>query len=163
MKSKLRFPLVAIQTRLAAGLLLAVFVATAAADEPATESAKAIADLQGTWSLDSLVKGGAEEDVALQLIINKQGVTAMLGETKIQLKMVLDPTCTPKVIDLTYISPEDGQPQAGTTLEGIYERSENKLRLCVATPEAVVRARPQEFASPPDSEILLLTFTRVGR
>lgn len=144
------------------GLLAVFFACSAMAEEPSSADAdKARAALNGTWDLDTFINNGQQQDLELRLMISKQRTTAMLGENKVEFRMVIDPACTPKVIDLTYISPENGEPQAETTLEGIYEVSENKLRMCLATPQAV-RARPQKFESPPDSEIVLLNFTRIA-
>jgi uncharacterized protein (TIGR03067 family) len=143
------------------GLMVCWLTCPAVADEPASEADKARAALNGTWDLDSFINNGQQQELELRLNISKQDTTAMLGENKVEFRMVIDPACTPKVIDLTYISPDSGEPQAETTLEGIYEVSENKLRMCLATPQAI-RARPQKFESPPDSQIVLLTFSRIA-
>lgn len=148
---------------LGAGVLLALFCLLPAssllAEDPASATAKALAALHGTWEVDKFVNNGEEQDLAITLKIDGKQVVAMLNENKVELKMTIDPLCTPKVIDLTFVPPDGAQ--AETTLEGIYEVRENRLRMCLVPPQGV-RARPQKFESPADSERVLLSFTRIA-
>src|SRR4051794_5774781 len=97
---------------LAAGLLIG-------ADEPKPDAAaKELEALQGTWTMVSFEANGAavpEEQVNTgRLVVKGNTYTPTLGDKRVTLTIVLDPSQTPCTIDLT---PVEG-PQKGQSLKG---------------------------------------------
>lgn len=68
----------------------------------------------------------------------------------------IDPTKTPKTVDLT-ITEGDGK---GDVLLGIYEFEEEGRKVCFAQPG---KERPAEFSSPPGSGRILARLKRVKK
>src|SRR4051794_39250113 len=92
------------------------------ADEPKPDAAaKELEALQGTWTMVSFeVNGEAapEEQVKTgRLVVKGSTYTPTLGDKRVTLTMVLDPSLTPRTIDLT---PVEG-PEKGQLLKGIYK------------------------------------------
>src|SRR5205823_14319934 len=70
-----------------------------------------------------------------------------------RIKVKLDPTTTPRCVDLTVAA----GGQLNVVLEGIYELKEDELRLCV---KVIGKERPVEFAAPAGSSTALIVLKR---
>jgi len=138
----------AVTTSFAVGLLL-LTTALAGCGQKADSAAKDEGALQGTWQLTA----GQAEGRALttnqlaggRLVINGERYTLTLadGETTTGVQ-TLDPTKSPKAIDVTATS----GPDRGKTWLGIYDLKGDEFRIALA-PNG--RARPTSFATAPDS------------
>jgi RNA polymerase sigma factor (sigma-70 family) len=113
--------------------------------------------LQGTWAVTAATLDGTSDGREIDQI--KQGLELVFKGDKVTIKVeagfTLDPTKSPKQIDL---SPSLGDPnQKDPTIRGIYELSGDDLRLCIGAPDA---ERPAAFASAKGSRIMLLALKR---
>jgi RNA polymerase sigma-70 factor (ECF subfamily) len=120
--------------------------------------------IQGTWVVEFTEKDGFRGVGdwwvirADKIVLFRRGV----GEDDVdgEATYVLDPTKTPKAIDLT---PDRG-PAKGKTLSGIYELEGDRLKVCFVTPEAEEekgKGRPTQFATKPGSGHFLWVFQRL--
>jgi uncharacterized protein (TIGR03067 family) len=127
------------------------------ADQPNKEPNDDRGRLQGTWTMVSVVLDGmaVPEEYAKNGRLEVEGecyrVTLGVSSTS---TFRLDPTKSPKQVDFTFT---DG-PQQGQTLRGIYEIDSATYRLCRALRPDV--ERPGQFASPPDSGLMLVVWKR---
>jgi uncharacterized protein (TIGR03067 family) len=113
--------------------------------------------LNGTWEAVRAVKDGKEQP-------SKGKATMTFKDGKYTVKVGdkvagegtfnLDPTATPKSLDIT---PSSG-PDKGKTGLAIYEVKEDSLRLCWAPGG---KSRPKAFESKEGSGLFLVTFKRV--
>ena len=71
-----------------------------------------------------------------------------------KLALKLDPTTTPKCVDMTVA----GGIQKDVVMEGIYELKGDELRLCIKV--LGNKERPGEFTSPDGASIVLLKLKR---
>jgi uncharacterized protein (TIGR03067 family) len=139
-------------------LAVTLLAAVAVAQEEATKTD--MLKIQGTWRLLSREKDGkadAAEAIKDIVMINKgdkfsfkgsaSGAGAMTGT------FTLDATKKPKTMDRI---PADG-PRKGKTLPGIYALDGDTLKICVSLTGA---ERPSEFATRPNSGVLLSVFKR---
>src|SRR5947207_4222433 len=114
---------------LAVGFLLA-------ADEPKKAEKKDVSELEGTWVVVKMVRGGQENDGAqgdeLTIAGNQFTVKRKNGDMKGTVK--LDAKAKPKTIDLVLT---DG-PQQGTA-QGIFKLDKDRLTLCLNPPESSER------------------------
>jgi uncharacterized protein (TIGR03067 family) len=137
-------------------LLAALLVA---ADRDKTEAARAdLKKLQGTWKLaEGMAKGQpAPEDVIKDLnwVVKDDRITATGAEGKaVKLTIHLDSTGKTKAIDLT-------NPARKETVQGIYELSGDRWKLCVAAPG---ERRPAQFITKEDLKVVLFVFKRVKK
>src|ERR1022692_1061284 len=115
---------------------------------------------QGTWRATALIVNGEtftqENANALTVVNGADGTWIIrdLGTEKSKGTSTIDPTKSPKTIDIT----PSGEQDKGITYLGIYELGENTRKVCIA-PSG--RARPKDFTSTPGSERILVTFERV--
>ena len=134
---------------------------TAAADQPADDAVKKeLARLEGGWQATSLeYDGKAHEEVAkqLRLVFKGDAVEVEAGEQVRKeygkLTVKIDPTTTPKIMDITVAAGE----QKDAALEGIYELKGDELKLCV---RVIGTGRPAEFAAPEGANIALAVLKR---
>jgi uncharacterized protein (TIGR03067 family) len=111
--------------------------------EPGDDAVKdELAKFEGTWRHESMEIAGKAQDVSpfreTPLILKGQSFT----QGKAQGTFKIDPTKTPKTIDMTFAN----GPAKGITLQGIYELDATTYKLCVAGPDA---DRPKVFDSKP--------------
>jgi uncharacterized protein (TIGR03067 family) len=138
---------------LAAGIVLP---ALAAEPDPAAKDRKA---LQGEWAVEALEYNGKDlKDKYNISFACKDDALTVQGDGAVRkeyakLTFKLDPSTTPKCVDLTVA----GGVQKDAKLEGIYELKGDELRLCV---KVFGSDRPTEFKSPAGSSIALLTLKR---
>jgi RNA polymerase sigma-70 factor (ECF subfamily) len=136
-----------ILTLLALGLLVA-------GDEPKSEDAKKEAEaLRGTWTFSKMERDGGD------LTDQFGGVEVRFEAEKfsspgIEATFTLDPTKTPKAIDISY---KEG-PAAGQTIKAIYKLEGETLTICRALSQG--DERPKEFAAPAGSGRFLFQFKR---
>ena len=137
---------------LTAGLAVAGGAQNPAADQE-------LKQLQGIWKVVAAEANGqkvpAEDLGRYQLLIEPSGhMTAFRdGAITLQGSLTLDPSRTPKTLDVTFTK---GQ-QSGKTAQGIYELKDGALKVCRANPG---QSRPAEFASPPGSGLTLIVYER---
>ena len=139
---------------LAAGLLLA-------ADKPSDAKKKDLDRLQGTWIAASVEYNGekVEADIVknLKVVIDGGKMTIKGDSTELEkygkATLKIDPTTTPKIIDVTLTSGDD----KGTTFEGIYELGKDEWKLCV---KPFNKERPAKLESKGDGGEVLVVFQR---
>jgi uncharacterized protein (TIGR03067 family) len=145
--------------RLACVCLLAagvVFPALAAEPDAVAKDRKAF---QGEWAVEALEYNGKDlKDKYNFSFACKGDVLTVQGDGAVRkeyakLTFTLDPSTTPKCVDLTVA----GGGQKDAKLEGIYELKGDELRLCV---KVLGSDRPTEFKSPAGASIALLTLKR---
>jgi uncharacterized protein (TIGR03067 family) len=138
----------------AVGLLLA---ADGPQDKAATEQKK----LEGTWAAKSIENGGEQvlgdtvKELKLVFAGNKISVKGDGPDLDKYAKMTfkIDPSTTPKLIDVTISAGDD----KGTVLEGIYQVSDDELKLCF---RIIGKERPDEFKTKDNLPIALAVFKR---
>src|SRR3954471_10471066 len=127
------------------------------ADEPNKEDR---GRLQGTWTMASVVLDGmaVPEEYARtgRLDVKGDNYRVTLGVTVVS-TFKLDSARKPREIDFTFT---DG-PQKGQTVRGIYEFDGETYRMCRGLRPEV--ERPGQFASPPDSGLMLVVWKREPR
>jgi len=133
-------------TILAAALLLAAAPADGTKDQDG---------LQGTWNVDSLLRGGKFASPAavakMQLVISGDKATMKSpGKDDAVGTFKLDPTKKPAAIDLVRDDKE--------VLLGIYVVDGDTLRLAMQKPGG--KERPTAFESPEDSEVNVFVLKR---
>jgi uncharacterized protein (TIGR03067 family) len=130
-----------------------------AAQDPKPETVKAeVARHQGTWRVVSSVREGKEapQDVARSIERVVEGdrvVWKREGKNFAGTKVVLDPTRSPKTID---VIPEGG-PNRDKRVLGIYKLEGDTLTICMAEPD---KDRPKSFEAPEGSGFMLMKFER---
>jgi uncharacterized protein (TIGR03067 family) len=139
-------------------ILLTLFAI--AADSPTNQAAqKEMKKLEGAWSMVSLEVNAnltSEEDAKnfkLEVAGDKWNVS--INDHTIEATYRVDPTKSPKEIDLTYLEgPIKGQPIAG-----IYLLEGDTLKMCRC--QEPNKDRPTEFATLAGSGLLLVVWKRV--
>lgn len=134
-------------------LLIVVFLAGTLAngdDTKADPAQKDLKTLQGTWVTLKLVINGTtlvdlkeppKEGLISTITYDDHKWVIKLGNTELSTgTSKLDPTKTPKQIDLTNLT----GPDKGQTLLAIYELDGDEYRACIAAPG---KDRPTEFTS----------------
>ncbi|MBN9521214.1 TIGR03067 domain-containing protein [bacterium] len=114
--------------------------------------------LQGTWVIEAATLEGRDhiDDFAgMKLVLAGDHYTVDFGKNTDKGTFVLDPTKTPKRID---IRSADG-PFKGKTLPGIYELKSDTLVLCLEG-DGKADKRPTKFEAPGTTRNMLLTYRR---
>jgi uncharacterized protein (TIGR03067 family) len=133
-------------------------IAPVSSDQPKEKAKEEKQKLQGTWKLLSITQDGQESDKSnddIQLIFSGDDFSAKVpsgDDHKGTFKV--NPASKPRAIDIMLTE----GPEKDKTAEGIYELKGDELRLCIAKPGN--KGRPTEFASKPDSGILLVIAKR---
>ncbi len=113
--------------------------------------------LDGTWLPVEAILNGQKfsEEVlkTMKLIVKGGQYTVQVGPPTDQGTLKLDPTKTPKVMD---IAGTEG-PNKGKTILTIYELNGDSLKVCYALKDG---ERPTVFESKPDTNLLLVTYMR---
>ncbi len=138
-------------------LLGAFALVAAGAPEPKAAN-KELEKLQGTWEEMSCVDDGSEVSAELlqgrKAVIEGDKMTEKhKGEVIGQSAIKLDPTRSPKEIDVTPLS----GPEKGRVLRGIYSRDGDTLKACFARPG---EDRPTGFSSKAGSGRALLVYKK---
>ena len=124
---------------------------------------KSAETLEGTWELTSVVDSGtiAPTDAinGARVVFYKDLMTLISpdGEEETKYTIKLDPTKSPKAID---IIPSEGmfKGQAG---QGIYELNGDTLRIC--QPHRPSTSRPTKFAAPEGSGLHLMVLKKTKK
>jgi uncharacterized protein (TIGR03067 family) len=116
-------------------------------------------ELQGAWRLGSFEAADLErklpfDDLTITFLPGGKMVIRE-GDTKEEARYTLDPTTTPKHLDMTPIS----GPNKGRTIQTIYAIEGDTLTICGGSNSTV--PRPTEFASKEGSYLVLGTLQRV--
>ena len=137
-----------------------LLVRPALSDGPAADDAKA---LQGEWRVVAGEREGkkAPEKTVLaalgKLIVEGDEFTLSgKNERPAKYKIRLDPTKTPKAIDLTI---QEGKHK-GTTVAGIYALEKDRLRLCLPFAGPDPSARPKDFETKEGDGVMMMTLER---
>jgi uncharacterized protein (TIGR03067 family) len=134
-------------------------LALLAAQDPKVEALKAeVARHQGTWRVVSSVREGKEapQDVtrSIERVVDGDHVVWKRdGKNFAGTKVVLDPTRSPKAID---VIPEGG-PYRDKRVLGIYRLEGDTLTICMAEAD---KERPKAFEAPEGSGFMLMKFER---
>ncbi len=139
---------------LAVGLLVA-------AETRSDDKAKDLDKLKGTWTAKTVEYNGENQlgGVLKELKVTIDGDTLTVkGEDEEvkkygKAKLKLDPTTTPKVIDISITTGDE----KGTTFEGIYELDKDVWKICL---KPFGKERPAKFESKADSGDVLIVFER---
>lgn len=135
------------------GLALSVL---AAEPDPVRKDVDA---LQGAWAVEGLEYNDKDLKDKYKISFTVKGdVLTVEGDGEVRkeyakLAFKLDPSTTPKCLDLTVA----GGSQKDALMEGIYELKGDEVRLCV---RVFGKDRPSEFKSPDGSSIALLSLKR---
>ena len=119
---------------------------------------KDVAALEGAWTMASLeVEGQKVEEARIQgselTIKDGKYIVTTRGQNH-ETKFTLDPTQTPKHIDMT---PQDG-PNKDKTLAGIYKLDGDTFTVCRSiNPDF---NRPKEFVTSPGTGLFLVVWKR---
>jgi uncharacterized protein (TIGR03067 family) len=132
--------------------------------KPETPSplAQELKALSGVWETESIVNDGETQEQRLRVTIGDKRFAVQIGEATLAFKMTIDPTCTPKLIDLSYDAEAENPLPEDFLAEGIYELDKDALRICLTPPQGI-RERPQKFESPANSGRILITLRRISQ
>jgi uncharacterized protein (TIGR03067 family) len=144
-----------------AALICAVGFAVSggAGDKGAIE--KELKKFQGAWTVESVEAGGKEIPIAnfkgMTVTFEGDNYTVKIGDKTIQsATQKLDPSKSPKTLDGTVAE----GPHKGTVILGIYEISDDTLKVCF-DPEG--KKRPTEFKTVAGSQTTLAVYKRMKK
>jgi uncharacterized protein (TIGR03067 family) len=136
--------------------VLAATVLLAASVSAQEALKKELQQFQGTWAIEYVDHDGhkpsPDKIKSMKLVIAGNRLTVQ-GEKLMQSTIKLDPSKSPKTIDITY---DDG-PDKGKVLQGIYELNGDGLKLCLSKPG---KERPTQFVSKENSGLVLMVLKR---
>jgi uncharacterized protein (TIGR03067 family) len=129
------------------------------ADEPGQDAgAKDLEAMQGAWTMVSIEVNGravAENQVKTgRLLVKGDKYALTMGDRTITSTVMLDPSTTPRTIDLTF----DNGPTTGQTVKGIYKIEGDRLTVCRGLSRETVR--PVEFSTGAESGQSLVVWRR---
>lgn len=140
-----------------AGLLLA-------APAPSGEKKESDLDrLRGAWKVARGEQAGKELPDVADLTITFRGdkLVAKKGEeVHVEATVKLDPSTTPRVIDLTFTGGSVGQKFKDLVAEGIYELGKDELKWCLSVPGSM--QRPPAFKTE-GTEFVLIVLKREAK
>lgn len=114
--------------------------------------------LKGNWILVWGERDGVKVDFPKSRTFTIRGNKYCHGDRELIL-LKIDPTCTPKLLDLTFVDEED--EAKGQTAEGIYKVDGDMMVWCWYTGDGV-KQRPLEFQAPKESQRVVLAYKRVN-
>ena len=113
--------------------------------------------MEGKWSIEKAEMNGEEIDPEalkdILVTITGERYELLIKDTKDAGTIKLDEKQSPKTMDGTDTEGDD----VGKVTKAIYELKGDTLRVCYATEGG---ERPKEFATKPDSQLLLITYKR---
>ena len=112
--------------------------------------------LQGQWTLEWGERNGEKVTFPARAIFTIKGNKYCFGD-KEMIVLKIDPTCQPKLLDLTFVDPDD--LAKGQTAEGIYRLDGDSMVWCWYTGEGV-KQRPLDFKTERGSELVIYGFKR---
>jgi len=132
----------------------------------AKDAAKDREAIQGSWRLVSReLPGGRSEsgegDGARRIVFNGDKFQILKGEdVRIEGTFKIDPSISPRTIDMAITKTNEEGPEAGKTSLGIYELKGDEMRWCAAEPGHA--DRPKEF-SPEGGPFMLVSMKREAK
>ena len=136
----------------AAAVALLVAGSVLAADPPADLKA-----FEGKWAIHAATLAGRDhldDFQGFKLTITGEKYTIDLGPNSDHGTLTIDPTKSPKTIDIT--TRKDG-PFKGRTLPGIYQLKDGKLIVCC---DSEAKARPTAFEAKEKTTVMLFALKR---
>jgi uncharacterized protein (TIGR03067 family) len=123
-------------------LLVVALGPLAAAGDDTLEKAKAkdLAAFQGEWRVHWVERDGEKIELGADAIYTIKGNKWLLRDREIS-AISIDPSCNPKLLDLTRLIGDD---RKGFKMEGIYKIEGDTMVWCCYTGEGT-KQRPQEF------------------
>lgn len=142
-------------------LIFALFGTTSARSDDKLEAEKELKKFQGTWSFASIEAGGkqlpSDSLRGMTVLFEGNRYTVKSGEAVAQIAtQKLDVTTSPKAVDIRVTE----GPNRGTILLGIYEISDETLRVCF-DPEG--KKRPTDFKTTAGSATTLVVHKRIKK
>ena len=130
----------------------------------ATAQERQADDLDGRWIAVELETEGQKEDPKVLKtfrvrVFGNQLTMRPNGTVTRSMKFKLDPSQTPKTIDLTVY--EDDKP--GRTVQGIYSLDKGQLKMCVPSFDSTAKdakVRPREFKTKAGDGLVMMVLTR---
>jgi uncharacterized protein (TIGR03067 family) len=120
-------------------------------------AAPEVKEMDGTWKPASAELAGKPwpKQVldSMKLILKDDQYTVEIGDNKDEGTVKLDPSKSPKTMDITGTN----GPNKGKTFLVIYELKGDELRVCY---DLSGKSRPTEFATKPDTMLFLVTYRR---
>jgi uncharacterized protein (TIGR03067 family) len=140
--------------------LLTILAAACLLPAAVAQDAKTDRDqLQGNWEMTAMTIDGreapAEKTKAYRLRVRDDEYVVHETDSKRELKFKIDPSQTPKAMDLTYQSGEN----KGRVNRAIYRLDGDTLTMC--RHRQADQDRPAEFESKPGSGLVLTVWKRV--
>jgi uncharacterized protein (TIGR03067 family) len=140
-------------------LVLALGPLTAAADNTLERAkAKDLAAFQGEWRVRWVERDGEKTELGAEAVYTIKGNKWLLGDREIS-SIAIDPSCNPKLLDLTRLIPDQ---RKGFKMEGIYKIEGDTMVWCCHTGEGV-KQRPTEFRADRGWDGTMYHMTRVKR
>ena len=122
-------------------LVLALGLLPVAADDVSDKAnAKDLAAFQGDWRVTWIETDGEKTELDEDAVYTIKGNKWLKGKQAIS-SIVIDPSCTPKLLDLTRLI---DNAKKGVKMEGIYKIEGDTMVWCCYTGEGT-KQRPQEF------------------
>jgi uncharacterized protein (TIGR03067 family) len=122
------------------------------------------ADFEGRWVAVELETDGEKQDVKVTKSFRVRVVGDRIdfrpsGTILRQTKFKLDPTKSPKTIELTIVDDD----RLGRTVHGIYRVEKGRWTMCVPNFDSDVKtaSAPSEFKTRPGDGLVLMTLVRV--
>jgi uncharacterized protein (TIGR03067 family) len=114
-------------------------------------------NIDGTWLPKAAELGGKpwpeQFRKITKLIVEGENYTVMVGNAPDKGTIKLDPSATPKTLDITGTE----GPNKGKTILAIYEHDGDALRICY---DLSGKSRPGEFKTAPHTQLFLVTYER---
>jgi uncharacterized protein (TIGR03067 family) len=144
-------------------VLVALFAFAGPAARAADPAADELKKLQGEWQVVEIEAKGkkvdkdASEVKDMRFVIKDDALTVGAGGAERKKAFKLDPTKTPKEIDITSL---DGQ-EKDVTAACIYKFEKDKLTICIPYFTNDPSKRPKEFKAGADDGLMLITLEKV--
>jgi uncharacterized protein (TIGR03067 family) len=140
-------------------LIVALGLLTVAADDASKKAkAKDLAAFQGEWRVRWVERDGKKIELGEDAVYTIKGNKWLRGGREIS-SIAIDPSCTPKLLDLTRLIKD---ARKGVKMEGIYKIKGDTMVWCVYTGEGV-KERPTEFRAKRGWDGTVYHMTRVKR
>jgi uncharacterized protein (TIGR03067 family) len=142
-------------------LVLGVFVVAATSQSDEVRDRE---PLQGIWKITSVEQQGKKDENALAGLVlvfsgDKLGLRRADKDDKEQFRFIVDPTSTPKAIDI-YKSTDDGK-RGEKLFEGIYSVDGAELQICFVPQPGPPWERPASLEANEGSKGVLVTLKRI--
>lgn len=138
-------------------LFLFAFTAGALAEDFSPAAKKELERLAGNWRIVSITRDGKDEEAPAELrkihIVDNKMLVGEKGDMDIGLRIaMLAPDTTPRIVDITH-------PETKKTLEGIYELTDERWKMCL-NGEGTAE-RPGSFDTTGQAKFVLVILERV--